>query len=198
MFIKKCNNTSGASIFIALLFFLMCSVAGSVVLTAASTSSERLVSLKKDEQSYYSVVSAAKLLKKEIEGEKYSRYQVKSKSGDLITEGYTEEPSKGMQEFVKKAADEVFRSSDTFSATYRDSWIIKVSDSSIEEVTAQFSMDKKYNISIQLFQGNRHYTLRVPALLSKREEVINNVDSEKVQKKEITTVIWTEGEIRKN
>lgn len=194
MLIKKYNNTSGASIFIALLFFLICSLVGSVILTAASTSSGRLVNLKKNEQSYYTLLSAAKLLKKEIEGEKYSRYQVISNLGERAADGYNDIPNKGLKEFLIKATDKVFES----QSSYSNIWIIKASELVIEEVKAQFSMDEKYNITIQLSQGERHYTLRVPAILSKREEVINNVDSEKVQKKEITTVIWTEGEIRKN
>lgn len=192
MLIKKCNNTSGASIFIALLFLLMCSLAGSTILTAASTSSGRLVNLKKDEQSYYAVTSAARLLKKEIEGEKYSRYKIISKSGEI--NDYNEKPSKDLKDFLQKAADEVYE-----SRRFEDSWIIKTSESVIEDVVAHFSIDEQYNITINLSQGNRHYTLKVPAAVSERtEKVIDNTNLDEVNTKITTSVIWTKGEIYKN
>lgn len=216
MFIKKMTNTSGASIFIALLFFLMCSLAGSVVLTAASSSAGRLANLKEDEQSYYSVVSAAKLLKQEIKGKKYIGYKIKQGSGEVISVEYNKErTSEWIQEFLNKAADEVFKSSEGSSSGNRkpiDTWIITVPDSPLDKVkvkaeiyigkdndNSQEVLDtKKYNITIelsQLPQENRNYTLSIPAVVHKYEEVINN---EEKQIKEITTVIWQEGEIRKN
>ena len=194
MFRKKCKSTSGGSILIALLFLLMCALAGSVVLTAASTSSGRLVHLKKDEQSYYSVLSAAKLLKKEIEGEKYSRYQVVSQDNELVADGYNEMPKKGMKEFLKKAADQVFES----QFFYSDRWTIKASETAMEEVTAQFSMDTQYNITITFSQGNRECTLRIPAVLSEnKEEAIDNESLLGPEIRKTTTLIWTEGEIQK-
>lgn len=194
MFRKKCKSTSGASILIALFFLLMCALAGSVVLTAASTSSGRLVNLKKNEQSYYTVLSAAKLLKKEIEGEKYSRYQIVSQSNELLTDGYNEMPKKGMKDFLKKAADQVFES----QSFYSDRWTIKASETVIEEVTAQFSMDTHYNITIKFSQGNRDCTLRIPAVLSEnKEEAIDDELLMGTGIRKTTTLIWTEGEIQK-
>ena len=53
----------GASILIALLFFLVCALVGGVVLTAASVGTGQLVDYEKSKQAYYSTTSAAELLR---------------------------------------------------------------------------------------------------------------------------------------
>ena len=58
----------GASILIALFYFLVCAVVGAVVLTAATVTTGQLVALEKSQQAYYSVTSAAELLRDAIEG----------------------------------------------------------------------------------------------------------------------------------
>lgn len=182
MLIKKCKSTSGASLFIALLFLLMCGLAGSVVLTAASTSSGSLLYLRKDEQSYYTVLSAARLLKKEIQGEKYSRCQIISENEQGVADYYNELPEKAMKDFLKKAADTIFE-----SGSYSDIWTIESSESVIQPVTANFLMDSQYNITIICAQGNKSCTLKIPAVVSE----------EKFEDTKTTTIIWTEGKIQK-
>lgn len=182
MLIKKCKSTSGASLFIALLFFLMCGLAGSVIITAASTSAGSLLYLKKDEQSYYTVLSAARLLKKEIQGEKYSRCQIISENKQEVLDYYNELPQKAIKDFLKKAADTIFE-----SGSYSDIWTIESSESVIQSVTANFVMDNQYNITIICTQGNKSCTLKIPAVVSK----------EKFEGAETTTIIWTEGKIQK-
>lgn len=199
MFIKKCKSTSGASIFIALFFLLLCAMAGSVILTAASTSSGRLSNLKSNEQSYYTVSSAAKLLKNEIEGEKYSRYQIFSGSNQNLGDGYYKIPEKGMKDLLKKAADQVFLS-DSPDFSYSDTLIIQSSETSIEEVTAKFTMDAGYNIMVELSQGNTVCTLRIPVVLSEKEEEIIHED-EDLKKTEqgvrkTLTLTWADGIVK--
>ena len=65
---KKLRSERGASITFALLLFLVCAAVGSVILTAATAASGRFSSLAESDQRYYSVTSAARLLK-----EKYGR-----------------------------------------------------------------------------------------------------------------------------
>lgn len=196
---KKCKSTSGASIFIALFFLLLCAMAGSVILTAASTSSGSLSNLKNNEQSYYTVSSAAKLLRKEIEGEKYSRYQIFSENNQLITDGYYNVPEKGMKDLLKKAIDQVFKSQSP-DFTYSDTLIIKLSDTTIEEVTAKFVMDASYNITIELSEGDRVSTLSIPAALSWKEEevIVNNEDLTKRElgTRKTLTLTWTKGVVK--
>lgn len=58
----------GASILIALLFFLVCATVGAVVLTAATVTTGQLVALEKSQQAYYSTTSAAELLRDAVVG----------------------------------------------------------------------------------------------------------------------------------
>ncbi len=63
---NKLKSNTGASISIALLLFLVCTVVGAVVLTAATASAGRVSQLAEADQRYYSVTSAAAFLQKEL------------------------------------------------------------------------------------------------------------------------------------
>lgn len=66
---QKIKSQTGASITFALLIFLVCAVISSVVLTAGTAASGRMSQMADTEQRYYSVTSAAQLLKKMIEND---------------------------------------------------------------------------------------------------------------------------------
>ena len=65
---EKIRSDTGASFALALLLFLVCTVAGTVVLTAATAAAGRLSELSEMDQRYYSVASAARLLAQELSG----------------------------------------------------------------------------------------------------------------------------------
>lgn len=69
---RKLHSTSGASLLIALLFFLICVTVGSLILTAASASSAKTKNRYSDEQHYLAVASAARLLKDRMGGYTYT------------------------------------------------------------------------------------------------------------------------------
>lgn len=66
---KKLISDDGASLMLALLFFLVCAVGGAVILASATASAGRVSSLKDvdRQQEEYAVDSAAALLKSELE-----------------------------------------------------------------------------------------------------------------------------------
>lgn len=64
---KKLDDTTGASIVIALVFFLICAVVGSTVLTAATINSQATATYKKSREQEYTVNSAAALMAKELQ-----------------------------------------------------------------------------------------------------------------------------------
>lgn len=66
---KKLNSQRGASLSIALLLFLVCLAVSSVVLTAGTAAAGRLSELKKMDQRYYSVTSAAELVRDLVSSE---------------------------------------------------------------------------------------------------------------------------------
>lgn len=76
---RKLHDRSGATLTVALLFFIMCAAAGSVILAAATTSTGRLSQLQASDQNYYAVVSAAKLIRDEIDGQTISVGQTEKK-----------------------------------------------------------------------------------------------------------------------
>ena len=84
---RKLQDRSGATLTVALLFFIMCAAAGSVILAAATTSTGRLSQLQASDQNYYAVVSAAKLIRDEIDGQTISVGQTEKK---IVTTTRTE------------------------------------------------------------------------------------------------------------
>ncbi len=65
---RKLTSQSGASITYALLLFLVCAVVSSIILAAATAASGRISQSVESDQRYYSVTSAAELLKEMING----------------------------------------------------------------------------------------------------------------------------------
>ncbi|MDD6520300.1 MAG: hypothetical protein PUF24_09070 [Oribacterium sp.] len=82
---RKLQDRSGATLTVALLFFIMCAAAGSVILAAATTSTGRLSELQASDQNYYAVVSAAKLIRDEIDGETIGVKQTETKTTTVTT-----------------------------------------------------------------------------------------------------------------
>ena len=64
----KLRSQTGASITYALLIFLVCAVVGSAVLVAGTTAAGRMSKVAENDQRYYAVNSAARLLIQEIDG----------------------------------------------------------------------------------------------------------------------------------
>lgn len=198
---KKWGSTTGAAILIALFFLLLCSLAGSVILAASSTTSGRLSNLKKNKQSYYTLTSAAKLLKKEIEGEKYSRYQIFLTNGNQqVGDGYNEMPQNALKEILKTAADYIYEAeTNTVDTFYRDTLTIGSSDSNIKEVQAELMMDAQYNITIELSLEKSTCIYKVPAIFSEYQKETIYIDEDLTGSeqgiKQTTTLMWTGGKI---
>ncbi len=65
---KKLHSQAGASLLIALLFFLVALMVGAVVLTAAATNAGRLARNRQEQQDYLAVASAARLVEEDFRG----------------------------------------------------------------------------------------------------------------------------------
>lgn len=79
---RKLNSQSGASIVIALIFFLLCLTVGAVVLTAATANVGRVTRIQNQQQAYFAVRSAAELLRDEIQGKHFSAQHERWKGSD--------------------------------------------------------------------------------------------------------------------
>lgn len=199
---KKCSSTSGASIFIALIFLLLCGVAGSLILASASTASKRSSSFKEGRQSYYSLLSAAKLLQQEIEGQTYSRYRVFDESGAVIDDNYYQVPTSTIKDFLKGAVDKKFT---TFQAgvdeyRYQGTWNIAMNQPELKDlittVTAHVIIDKDYNMKLVLKEKTMSCIVTIPAIVSMNtdEVVINSIKGTRY----VTTITWSGGQIERN
>ena len=190
---SKLKSTSGASILLAILLLLLCSVGGSIVLTSATASSGRLVDLRSREKDYYSVTSSARVIKDELKDESYKRYR------DVLEV----EPVGLMKEFLKKASDYVYdynisRGDTGFEdrPVYTNEWEIKSSDSAVNDVKAKFYMYNDYSIEILLSSGSYSCKLEVPAVITTYSGSIM-ISPELIDTRETVEVIWSEGVVTK-
>ena len=110
---RKLQDRSGATLTVALIFFIMCAAAGSVILAAATTSTGRLAELQASDQNYYAVVSAAKLIRDEIDGQTISVGQKETK---IVTTTRTEKTEKDANGADVTVVEETTKTEYSYSA----------------------------------------------------------------------------------
>ncbi len=103
---ERLKDTVGATLSVALLFFIMCAAAGSVILAAATTTSGRLSELEATDQNYYAVVSAARLLRDEINGQTLGVKQTETKTVTTTREEKKETDASGAEHTVVEETTE--------------------------------------------------------------------------------------------
>ena len=64
--LRKLQSNNGATLMMALLFFVVCAVTGSMILLSASAAVGRIKDLKQRDQNYYAVRSAIKMYEKQM------------------------------------------------------------------------------------------------------------------------------------
>lgn len=172
LFKNKMRSESGATLMTALLFFIMCAVCGSVILAAASAAAGRMSRQQSSDQAYYTVTSAAKLLRDEIDGETVTvRKVVESTTGSDGTEStgdasYTYAPDAtpgntlmetAVQHFIE-ASDTAASDTAVFTRelTFTPDTAMLSAGSTVQaalsnanlKAYALFSMDDRYNVQI--------------------------------------------------
>ncbi len=87
---NKLKSKNGASIFMGLMFLLVCVMVGTVVLVAATAAAGKLSEQRKREQAYLNVSSAAQLIKDRICQTKYEHTRVvgSGTGGGTLTASY--------------------------------------------------------------------------------------------------------------
>ena len=89
---KKLRSNEGASLTFAILLFLVCAVAGAIILTAGTIASGRLADKAKMDQRYYHVVSTAEFFKDILDGKQVVIIREKDSSGTTLkVEGYDDD-----------------------------------------------------------------------------------------------------------
>lgn len=138
----------------ALLFFLLCSMAGSVILAAGTTAAGTLSQVKEGEQAYYTVTSAAQLIEKEIENQPFIYYKKEPKTPPTgtTTEDFrpSGKPGGKLSDLLSTAAISVFSD----GVKYENEFTMDTTNPSLHPelsaVTGEFVMKPNYDIEITL------------------------------------------------
>ena len=139
---RKLRSESGVTLLMALLFFLLCALASSVVISAGSTASGRMAGLEQDQQAFYTVTSAAQVLQEEINGTSFAGKQETPGEKSI-----TIPVSGSLSNLMNTAVESVYIN----GVPYEDTLTIRPqSIDTFGTVKASFTMDKDYNISIAL------------------------------------------------
>ena len=82
---QKLQAQRGATIMAALLFFLVASVCGSIILAAATATLSRITTQAEDARAYYSLTSAAQLMRNDFLNSHWEVEITQTKTGDTVT-----------------------------------------------------------------------------------------------------------------
>lgn len=154
---RKLHSQRGASFLIAMLFFLVCAFVGAVILSSATTNVQKVRERWEDQQAYYAVSSAARLLRDVAETDKCEGWEDKweygcsyshSNSGaHRCTETNFYEKSK--KDFLTAAAWAIYRSQTQYclpegSTSYSTTFTVDVGED-LPKVLGTLTMDENYN-----------------------------------------------------
>lgn len=215
--VQKLKSKRGASIILALMFFLIAAVVGSIVLASASSNAGRLSHMRSEQQAYLTMSSAAKLLRDELSGGSFgaavttvTENGVSDVGGPVYTE-ITGTLSGKLNIWAKGIYTESF-----FPAQEE----IKI-ESPLDEVYALLTMKNDYSITAELYfkesgaaQAQYKMAITIPAIVkedfststSDYERFTGQYDEEDRPIMEIVTVTtavetlsvsWGEGSIVK-
>ena len=190
---------------LALLLFLICATLASIVLAASTTTAGQATTLKKGEQSYYAVTSAAKLFRDELNGQTVVIEQKQTGTDySLKIDGATT-PSTLLQNV---AYSKMGGTSSSWNNKFDDAGSVTLSPLSLTAtgassekvaaavaVTATPSVDADGNITFDFRQGaeggdSYELELKVTADVDSYEDVIDENN-----KTRITTVTWYANEL---
>ena len=188
---RKLKSNEGASLMVALLFFVVCAVIGSIVLTAATVGSGRVNGIKKYNQNYYALKSATAIF-----DEEFSRgYQIRlshngatAKVDDVLAEengGYLFYTTNliGTRDLL---ARDVY--SDNLDGSSEDHiYNYEINVGTVEELKAKVKMlmHPSYDMDVMVYieseegsgEPNGYFTLKYTASVSTDED-------------DLTTVTW--------
>lgn len=202
---RKIADSSGSSIFLAMLMFFMCLTVGGVVLAAAMTNAGKHALAREREQAYLTVGSAARmilaqidndsasLLKRIVENENNSGETVGSSEITVSEEGLFKDIT---GEFTRTVFPLRYPSDDSFALAAENTvmpsllpertiYVTASEEPELDGVTAVFSMDAGFNITVRLCitppEDGSDYEdcvmiVRVPATLTQGAQSLSETD----------------------
>ena len=188
--LKKLRSNDGASLMLALLFFVVCAVIGSIILTAATVASGRMTGIKKNNEELYTLRSASKVFKEQWTlGELYLHRDDSNIVHSLDQDAGLEETQQLPYTFLSARdlmAKEIYTNNETSSSS--KTFFLKVNGySDISEVKAVATMQPDYSVEISFTiegddaSSSNYVTLHFDA--NKTEKTVANVNK--------TAIIWS-------
>ena len=168
---EKLNSERGASITWALLIFLVCAVVGSAVLVAGTAAAGRMSRLAENDQRYYAVNSAARLLIELIDDQTVTIVREKDGKGFKYTDGDTGDEISSKSLFTSIPLEAAFYL--TEKNTSRPKYSIALSAGSID------ALDVTVNESLTVVneEGKPHDDGSMVLLVSKNDAGTTNMYS---------------------
>lgn len=166
---KKLNSQRGASILLALVFFLVCSFVGAVVLGSAVTNAGKIKGQQADQQGYYAVASAARLIRDALaevtcEGQEHFLDYSCNDADSPVSTGHKDEKAVNyvraeahadgkLTELLRAEAERVYRSKTEYAP--RESFsprtvTFTVEAEEMDTVEVEMTMDEDYTLTFFL------------------------------------------------
>ena len=184
---KKLKSNEGASLMVALLFFVICAALGSIVLTAATSASGRLTGIKKNNKDMYILKSAANMFKDGWEGVDIYLYK---DSGDVVMIKTETTDFNDLINIRNELAKNIYRTGETVPTET----LINLSLSGVEDVSdvvGKVTMDAGYNITVSFSIKNPSATNGSTVVLSYKS-ITGTITDSGVEKRKVG---WTDPHI---
>lgn len=176
---QKLKSRRGASIILALMFFLVCAVIGGAVLASSVSNAGRLSHQAEEQQAYLTVSSAAKLVRDELSGISFSA--VDTDHPDLLNSFDLVSDANSLSDVVSEMVKDIYDGVQTMTL-YHD-FSVSSDDPALEDVTALLTMSDsgsgKYSITVVLsLDGSGQYTMTVAVPVTVSESTVSGVITE--------------------
>ena len=207
--LKKIQSETGASLSFALLIFLVCTVVGSVILTSGTASSGRLSRLKDVDTRYYSVESAANLIRKTMDGRVVNAvYEIEDDdiTGDITFEVNGDDDmfssmlTEAVQSVIQKESISTPWHTLTFSGNLSGTTLDQINATAMVKLNTNGIMN--FVVSNTDDEETYSVSMDIEPDFHQREETVTEVvtvddEEQEVEKTYVyVTVTWKGGEIR--
>lgn len=179
---RKLHSQSGASILLALVFFLLCAFVGAVVMGSAAANAQKISGQRAEQQAYYAVSSAACLIRDTLEDMECQGVEEKTiyQCAGPENQGKTWRPSLhrdqyatpaltvslgegGLPELLRQGADAVYQSQRTYLAPgttapafrgWKETFTVEAEG--MDAVHVAVSIDRNYQLVFLLESGDSY------------------------------------------
>lgn len=148
---QRVRDTSGSSILIALVFFLICAIIGSIVITAASVNTKTTVTYRDAQQAEYVVTSATRTLGDLVAGSQVTwAYAVDGSTTPLFANEENYKECAAVLAHVWKSYGDNIWAARTAGTSYEIPESFSLSVTGVEKTHARVKVDRDLNIEFMV------------------------------------------------